>query len=368
MRRYHLVFAVALGMLTLASALPHMSTMSAQMPSGSMSSAAAGSSGPYKVLKVAKVGGDGGYDYVNADSDDRRLYVCRSGPTGRIMVFDLDTLEQVGEVAHVSGHGAVVDPKTNHGFTTSKPMVMFDSKTFATIKTIEVQGNPDGILFDPSSERVYDFSHAAPHVTVIDARDGSVAGTIDLGGMPEEAVSDGQGHLFIDLEDKDKIAVVDAKTMMLTKTYDLAGKGGTCASLAFDVKNHILFAGCRNPTNMVILNSDDGKIITTIPIGVGTDGAAFNPNTMEAFTSQGDGTLTVVKENSPTSFALEQTVQTMVGARTLTLDAKTGHILLIAAEYGPPPATPPAGTPPARPARGPLVPGSFSVLMVGVGK
>jgi hypothetical protein len=119
---------------------------------------------------------------------------------------------------------------------------------------------------------------------------------------------------------------------------------------------------------MVILNSDDGKIITTIPIGVGTDGAVFNPNTMEAFTSQGDGTLSVVKENSPTSFALEQTVQTMVSAKTLTLDSKTGHILLIAAEYGPPPATPPAGTPPGRPARGPMVPGSFSVLMVGVGK
>jgi DNA-binding beta-propeller fold protein YncE len=359
MGRFHLVFAVALGILTLASALPHMTQlMSAQMPG----------SGPYKVLKVAKVGGDGGFDYVNADSDDRRLYVCRSGPMGRILVFDIDTLEQVGEVANVSGHGAVVDPKVNHGFTTSKPIVMFDSKTFATLKTIDVQGNPDGILFDPSSERVYDLSHAAPHVTVIDAKDGSIAGTIDLGGMPEQAVTDGKGHLYIDLDDKDKIAVVDAKTMMLTTTYDLAGKGGTCAALAFDVKNHILFAGCRNPANMVILNSDDGKIITTIPIGVGTDGAVFNPNTMEAFTSQGDGTLTVVKENSPTSFVLEQTVQTMVSAKTLTLDAKTGHILLIAAEYGPPPATPPAGTPPGRPARGPMVPGSFSVLMVGVNK
>jgi DNA-binding beta-propeller fold protein YncE len=368
MRRFHLVFAVALGMLTLASALPHMTPLiSAQIPAGQMKSVSSGS-GPYKVLKVAKVGGDGGFDYVNADSDGRRLYVCRSGPMGRIMVFDLDTLEQVGEVASVSGHGAVVDPKTNHGFTTSKPIAMFDSKTFATLKTIDVQGNPDGILFDPSSERVYDLSHAAPHVTVIDAKDGSIVGTIDLGGQPEQAVTDGKGHLYIDLEDKDKIAVVDAKSMMLTTTYDLAGKGGTCAALAFDVKNHILFAGCRNPANMVILNSDDGKIITTIPIGVGTDGAVFNPNTMEAFTSQGDGTLTVVKENSPTSFALEQTVQTMVSAKTLTLDSKTGHILLIAAEYGPPPATPPAGTPPGRPARGPMVPGSFSVLMVGVGK
>jgi uncharacterized protein YjiK len=353
MRRFQLGFAVAIGIVILASAAL-----------AQMASVASGGSGPYKVIKVAKVGGDGGFDYVNADVDGRRLYVCRSGPTGRITVFDLDTLEPVGTVSNVSGHGAVVDPKTNHGFTTSKHVVMFDSKTLATIKTIDVQGNPDGILFDPSSERVYDLSHASPHVTVIDAKDGSIVGTIDLGGMPEQAVSDGKGRLYIDLEDKGKIAVVDSKANTLVTTYDLAGKGGTCAALAFDVKNHILFAGCRNPANMVILNSDNGDIITTLPIGVGTDGAVFNPNTMEAFSSQGDGTLTVVKENSPTSFVVEQTVQTMVSAKTLTLDSKTGHILLIAAEYGPPPAAPPAGAPPGRPARGQMVPDSFSILMV----
>lgn len=355
MRRLNLGFAVAIGITMLASAA--LAQMASVASGGS-------SSGPYKVVKVAKVGGDGGFDYVNADVDGRRLYVCRSGPTGRITVFDLDTLEPVGTIPNVSGHGAVVDPKTNHGFTTSKPIAMFDSKTLATIKTIDVQGNPDGILFDPSSERVYDLSHASPHVTVIDAKDGSIVGTIDLGGMPEQAVSDGKGRLYIDLEDKDKIAVVDSKANTLITTYDLAGKGGTCAALAFDVKNHILFAGCRNPANMVILNSDNGNIITTLPIGVGTDGAVFNPTTMEAFSSQGDGTLTVVKENSPTSFVVEQTVQTMVSAKTLTLDSKTGHVLLIAAEYGPPPAAPPAGAPPGRPARGQMMPDSFSILMV----
>jgi len=323
------------------------------------------SEGPYKVIKTAKVGGDGGYDYVNADVTGRRLYVCRGGPTGRITVFDLDTLAPIGEVPNVSGHGAVVDSKVNHGFTTSKPFVMFDSKTLAVIKTIDVQGNPDGIFFDPFNERVYDLSHSAPNVTVIDAKDGSVAGTIDLGGAPEQAVSDGKGHLYIDVEDKGSIAVVDAKAMKVTATYDLAGKGGTCAGLALDAKNHILFAACRNPQNMVILSSDDGKILTTFPIGTGTDGAVFNPKTMEAFSSQADGTLTVVKENSPTTFTLEQTLQTMPNAKTLTLDNKTNHILLIAAEYGPAPAAPPAGTPPGRPARGPMVPGSFSILEVG---
>jgi glutamine cyclotransferase len=317
----------------------------------------AATTGPYKLLRTVKVGGAGGFDYVYADSAGRRLYAPRSGPTGRIMVFDLDTLKPVGEIPNANGHGVAVDPKVNHGFLTSKPIVMFDSKTFATIKTIDVQG--------AFNERIYDLSHSAPNATVIDAKDGSVVGTIDLGGAPEQAVSDGKGHLYIDIEDKDKIAVVDAKKLAVTGVYDVAGKGGTCAGLAMDVKNRILFATCRNPKTMVILNADDGNIITTLPIGTGTDGAVFNPKTMEAFSSHADGTLTVIKENSPTSFVVEQTVQTMPSAKTLTLDSKTNRILLIAAEFGPPPATPPPGTPPGRPARGEMLPDSFVILAVG---
>jgi DNA-binding beta-propeller fold protein YncE len=348
MRRFFLVAAVGVAVLASIS-------LAQQAPSA----------GTYKVLKTAKVGGEGGFDYVHANAAGRQLYIPRSGPTGRITVFDLDTLAPIGEIANANGHGVAVDSKSNHGFLTGKSIVMFDTKTLATIKTIDVQGNPDGILFDPFNQRIYDLSHSAPNVTVIDSTDGSVVGTIDLGGMPEQAVTDGMGHLYIDIEDKERIAVVDAKTMTVTATYDLAGNGGTCAGLAFDVQNHILFATCRNPKTMVILRSDDGKIITTLPIGTGTDGAVFNANTMEAFSSQADGTLTVVKENSPSSFVVEQNVQTMVSAKTLTFDSKTNHILLIAAEYGPPPATPPAGTPPGRPLRGPMVPDSFSILVVG---
>jgi DNA-binding beta-propeller fold protein YncE len=321
--------------------------------------------GPYKVVKTAKVGGAGGFDYVFADSAGRRLYVPRSGPTGRVSVFDLDTLAPVGEIPNATGHGVAVDPDVNHGFLTSKPIVMFDSKTLATIKTIDVQGNPDGILFDPYNERVYDLSHVAPNVTVIDAKDGSIVGTIDLGGMPEQAVSDRKGHLYIDIEDKDKIAVVDAKTLSVTRSYDVAGKGGTCAGLAMDLNNRILFATCRNPKTMVVLNADDGNILTVLPIGTGTDGAVFNAKTMEAFSSHSDGTLTVVKENSPTSFVVEQTVQTMPSAKTLSLDAKTNRILLIAAEFGTPPATPPPGWPAGRPLRGEMIADSFSILAVG---
>jgi uncharacterized protein YjiK len=317
--------------------------------------------GPYKVLRTVKVGGDGGFDYVYADSDGRKLYVARSGPSKRISVFNLDTLEPAGEIPDVGAHGAVVDPKTHHGFASSKPITMFDSTTLKTIKTIDVQGNPDGMIFDAFNQRVYILSHAAPHVTAIDTKDGSVVGTIDLGGAPEQAASDGRGHLYIDVEDKKSVAVVDVKTMKVSATYDL-GDNQVPAGLAFDAKNGVLFVETRNPTVSVIMNAADGKIITTLPIGTGVDGAGFNAKTMEAFSSQGDGTLTVIKEKSPTSFEVEQTVQTMTSAKTMTIDEKTGHVFLIGAEFGP--ATQPT-TPGGRAGRGQMVPGSFSIIEVG---
>ncbi len=319
--------------------------------------------GAYKVVKTAKVGGAGGFDYVYADSAGRRLYIPRTGtPGARITVFNLDTLAPVGEIPETSARGAAVDPKSNHGFVTSKPVVMFDSKTLAVIKKIDVEGGPDGILFDPFNERTYIWSHSAPNATVINAKDGSIEGTIDLGGAPEQAVSDGKGHIYVDIEDKDNVAVIDAKTMKVTGHYDLAGKGGTCAGLAMDVKNQILFVACRKPQTMVIMSAKDGKIIDALPLGAGTDGAVFNPKTMEAFSSQGDGTLTVIKENSPASFAVEQTVTTPVRAKTLTLDAKTNNILLITAEYTPAPPPPPGG---GRGGRGQMVPDTFSIVVVG---
>jgi len=217
------------------------------------------SAGSYKVVKTAKVGGAGGYDYVFADVDSRRLYIARTGQqASRMTVFNLDTLEPVGEIPTTNSHGAVVDPKSNHGFISSKPITMFDSKTMMPIQKIDVQGNPDGMLFDPSEQKVYILSHTSPHVTAINTKDGSVLGTVDIGGMPEQAVADGRGHLYIDVEDKDNIAVVDTKTLLVTNHYDVAGKGGTCAGLALDAKNHILLAACRNPANMVILSADDG--------------------------------------------------------------------------------------------------------------
>jgi DNA-binding beta-propeller fold protein YncE len=301
--------------------------------------------------------GSGGIDYVYADSEERRVYVPRGD---QVLVFDLDTLKSVGAITNARARGAAVDPKSHHGYCSSSPVVMWDTKTLETIKTIAVQGRPDGILFEPLTERVYVFSHSQPNATVIDAKDGSIVDTIDLGGAPEQAASDGQGHLYVDIEDKDNVAVVDVKTLKVTAHYDLAGKGGGPGGLGLDVKNHILFAFCHNPATAVILNADDGKIITTLPIGRGTDGGGFNPNTMEAFSSQGDGTLTIIKENSPTSFEVEQTVQTKSRAKTCSLDTKNNQIVLITTEPAPASrsgegaaatpaiaAQPPAATPPA---------------------
>jgi DNA-binding beta-propeller fold protein YncE len=328
--------------------------------------------GPYKVLRIQLVGGDGGMDYVTADPDGRNLYVARSGPAGHIGVFNLDTLALVGDIPGTSAHGGAVDTATGHGFATSKAITMFDAKTFAILKKIEVQGNPDGYLNDPFNHRFYVLSHSEPNITVLDDKDGSILGTIDIGGAPEQAVTDGHGKIYVDIEDKAAIAVIDAVTMKMTGKYDVSSKGGGCAGLALDAKNNILFAACRDNKNMVILSATDGHIITDLPIGNGCDGATFNPATMEAFSSQGDGTLTVIKEDSPTSFSVEETVPTPARAKVLTLDTKTNQIYTITAEYGPVPAVPanaPA-LPPGAPAwmrtpRPPMIPGSFQILVIG---
>ncbi len=341
--------------------------------------AAAQASGPYQVEKIQLVGGVGGFDYVTADPDGRNLFVARSGPAGHIGVFNLDTLAQVGDIPGTSAHGAAVDTVTGHGFATSKPVTMFDAKTFAVIKKIDVEGNPDGYLNDPRNHRFYVLSHSEPNITVLDDKDGSILTTIDIGGAPEEAATDGQGKIYVDIEDKAAIAVIDADAMKMVGKYDLSSRGSGCAGLALDAKNGVLFAACREKNNMVILSASDGHIITDLPTGVGCDGVVFNPETMEAFSSQGDGTITVIKENSPTDFAVEQTVFTPARAKTITLDTRTGNLYLITAEYEPTPAAsaqaapaapaPQAGTPPGmrpfmRGPRAPMIPGSFQILVV----
>jgi DNA-binding beta-propeller fold protein YncE len=325
---------------------------------------------PYKVVRTLKVGGPGGWDYTTADSDNRLLYVPRGD---RVTIYNLDTLAPVGIIPGTNSvHGVAVDPVSHHAFSSSQPLLMWDSRTLGVIKTIGAQGNPDGIMLEPATERIYVLSHHAPNVTVIDARSGDIVGTIDLGGAPEQAASDGTGRVYIDVEDKDNVAVVDARTLQVTAHYDLSGKGKGPGALALDAKNHILFSYCHDPAVAVILDANDGRIITTLPIGKGVDASEFNPDTGEAISSQGDGTLTVIKETGSSQFVVEQTVATKSGARTSTLDAKTGHIFLVSADRIAPTPTPSTAVPTlgngAAPAprweRPKMVPDSFTILEV----
>jgi hypothetical protein len=324
----------------------------------------ASDSGPYKILKTAKVGGEGGFDYISSDVENRRLYMPRSG-MGHLSVFNLDTLEPVGSIDSIHSGGAVVDPKSHHGFSTTKPLTMWDANTLQVIKMIDVDGRPDGIMFDPYNERVWILSHMPPYATVVDAKEGTVVGTVDLVGTAEQAISDGKGTVYINISDKGGVAVVNAKTLKVTANYDLSAKGVHGSGMSVDAKNHILFAYYRDPKPVVaILNAENGNVITTFPTGEGVDTVAFNPATMEAISASNGGAMTFIKENSPTNFVVEQTLETPPGAKTMTLDTKTGHIFTMTAEYAPAAPNAPAG-PAGRPARGPMVPGSFSILMIG---
>ena len=344
--------------------------------------------GPYKVLKTARAGREGGWDYVFADADGRRLYIPRGATRAvaatetapevlavpaRLTIFDLDTLKPLGEITGVGGNGTAVDSKSGHGFTSDHPKVsMFDTKTMTLIKSIDVgAARPDGILFDAFNDRVYVFSHPTKDATVIDAKDGAVLGTIDLGGVPEQGVVDGKGMLYVVMQDAvGSVTAVDVKTMKATAHYSFIDKGG-CNGLALDVKNQVLFAACGRSGNppaqpaqpmMVILSATDGKILANLPLAGGSDGAAFNPSTMEVFSTHGNGTMTIVKEKSPLRFEVEQNLQTMNGARTVTLDSKTGHLFTMSQERGAAPPPPPGG---GRGPQGTPVPGSFTILMIG---
>src|SRR5436190_2005258 len=359
--------------------------------------------GPYKVLKTAKVGGEGGTDYIFADTAGRRLYITRGATQARpatdtspavpafekrTTIFDLDTLEPAGTITGIGGNGVAVCPKSGHGFTSDHPQPsMFDVKTMKLIKTIEVpQGfSADGIYCDTFNDRVYIGSHPTKSLMVVDAKDGAVLGNVDLGGVPEQTIGDGKGTLYQVLQDRPGgVAVIDGKTLKLTNTYHFEENGG-CNGLALDVKNQILFAACsavgagpargtpgqpaappaaadpnaKPPQTFVILSAKDGKILARLPLAGSSDGAAFNPATMEAFSTQGNGTMTIVKEKSPTSFELEQNLKTWPtnGARTIAFDSKTGHLFAMASEPGTP--APGGGR------GGGNAPGSFTIIMVG---
>jgi hypothetical protein len=316
----------------------------------------------YRVLDTTQLMGSGGIDYVYADNDARRVYVPRGGNT---FVFGLDDHKYIGCITNVGGHGIAVDTASHHGIASGSPISVFDTETLQKTGTIEPKARPDGIFFEPFTGKVVILSHEDPSVTLVDAKAGTITGTIDVGGAMEGAASDGAGKLYIDVEDDKQIAVVDLKTMKLVTKYDLGSTAGEPAGLGFDVKNQILFAMCANPNVCVVVSATDGKVLATLPIGSGVDAGGFNPNTMEAFSSQRDGTLTIIKENSPTDFVVEQNVKTKTGCKTCTLDTKNNQIVTICTERlpGAAPATnAPAGE---RPRGGNRGPGNLDVLWVG---
>ncbi len=313
----------------------------------------------YKPARKILLGGEGGWDYLAMDSEARRLYVSH---TTKVVVIDVDKGEVVGEIPNTNGvHGIAIAPELGRGFTSNgrdATVTIFDLKTLKAIGSAKTGGNPDAILYDHTTKRVFTFNRmrADATSTVIDAATGEVAGTITLGGRPEFAVSDGKGKIFVNLDDKNEIGVIDSNKLAVIQRWPLA-PGTEPSGLAIDIKKHRLFSVCGNQ-KMIIMNADDGKAIAAVPIGKGTDAAAFDPGTGLAFSSNGEGTLTVVKETSPNNYTVVENAVTQQGARTMALDLKTHKVYLSTAQYGPPPP-PTTDRPNPRPA---IVPGSFMIL------
>lgn len=320
------------------------------------------STAEYKVIKTVKLGGEGGWDCLTVDSQARRLYISRGT---HVMVVNADTGEVVGDIPGTNGvHGIAVVPALGKGFTSNgrdNTVSVFDLKTLLVSKQIPVGKNPDIIIYDPASRLVFTGNAGSRDITAIDPASETVKGTIRLDGKPEFAIAD-KGHVYVNLEDKSLIARIDSRKLVVDGRWPLA-PGEEPTGLAIDEKHHRLFAACGNKL-MVVVNTNDGKVVGSVPTGDGADGAEFDLSSQLAFIPNGaDGTLTIIHEDSPGKFSVVQTVATRKGARTMTLDPRTHNVFLITAEFGPPPP-PTAERPHPRPS---IVPGSFTLLIVGKG-
>jgi len=318
----------------------------------------AGPSGYYVAKKIV-LGGEGGWDYLTVDSKARRVYISRGT---HVMVVDADSGAVVGDIPNTNGvHGIAIAADFEKGFVTDghdATVTIFDVKTLKVLGTAPTGKNPDAIVYDPASKRVFAFNGSSKDATAIDAKTGTVAGTIPLGGKPEFAVADEKGHVFVNIEDKSEIVQFDSNKLAVEKHWSIA-PGEEPSGLAIDRKHHRLFSVCSNKL-MVVVNADDGKVVTTLPIGAGTDAAGFDLETGLAFSSNGDGTLTVVHEDSADKYSVIENVTTLRRARTMALDAKTHQVYTVSAEFG----TTPAPTAEQRRPRAPMVPGTFTLLIL----
>jgi DNA-binding beta-propeller fold protein YncE len=313
----------------------------------------------YHVARDLKLGGDGRWDYVTVDSVGHRLFIARQI---RVMVVDPESGELLGEIPGLNGaHGVALVYSTGHGFATSgrdSSVTMFDLQTLRVLRRTKAADDADAVLYDPASRRVFTFNGDAHSASAIDPVSGRLVGSVPLGGKPEFGVTTGQGRLYVNLEDKAEIAEIDPTEMRVRRRWSLA----PCeepTGLAIDRVHHLLFSGCHNRI-MAISDAAAGKLVAQVPIGSGVDAGAFDGSLQLAFASNGDGTLTVVHEDSPTSFRVVATVPTRPGARTMALDERTHRIYTVTAAFGPAPAPTPS-EPHPRPS---LVPGTFSLLVL----
>ena len=314
----------------------------------------------YHVVKTYKLGGEGGWDYLNLDSASRRLYISRAT---HVIVIDADSGKPVGDIPDTPGvHGIALAPELGRGFVSNGregTVTIFDIDSLKLIAKVKVGDNPDAILYDPATKRVFTFNGKSQDSTAIDAAKGTVLGTIKLEGKPEFAASDGKGMIFVNIEDKSQLDAIDPAKLEVKSRWPLA----PCeepSGLAIDRKNRRLFAGCDNKM-MAVVDADSGKVIATPAIGDGVDATAFDEGTGLAFASCGEGVLTVVREESPSKFNVVENVKTQQGARTLALDEKTHQVFVVTANFGPPPA-PTADNPHPRRT---ILPDTFVVLVVG---
>ncbi len=315
----------------------------------------------YRVLKKFALGGEGGWDYITVDALARRVYIARAT---RVMVVDADSGASVGEIAPTPGvHGVALAPESGRGFISNggeSTVTIFDPKTLKTISQVKVGDRPDAIIYDPASKRVFTFNARGHDTTAIDAASGTVAGSLPLGGKPEFAAPDGQGHMFVNIEDTGEISMFDTHALKELKRWKIA----PCeepSGLALDRQHARIFSVCGNRL-MAISDAAAGKLITTVPIGGGADGVVFDPDAQLAFSTNGQsGNITVVHEDAPDKFTVVQTLETARGARTVALDAKTHNVYTVTAQFGAAPA-PTEAQPRPRPA---VLPNTFTVIVVG---
>jgi DNA-binding beta-propeller fold protein YncE len=313
----------------------------------------------YGITHTYTLGGGGGWDYVITDAPRHRLFIARSD---RVMVVDMNDGHLIAEIHGINGaHGVAIVPALNRGFATSgedSSIVMFDLRSYKSLGRIPAADDADAIVYDNASRRVFSFNGDANSATVVDARKGRLITNISLGGKPEYGQPAGNGKIYINLVDSSQIVEVDSRAMRVTRRWSTAPCTSP-VSMAIDTRNHRLFSGCRGGV-LAVSDYVKGKVITTLPIGRGVDGAGYDPTRHDVYASNADGTLTIIHQDAVDRYHVVENFKTAAGSRNMGLDAASHRIYLPAADFGPPPDSS-ASNPRRRP---PMLPGTFKVLVV----